>query len=152
MTAQSTKRLKTTCGIIVSAAKIPPSTIDTPQLKQHDIFVTVYEPKSTVYTYQTGQFPSRSSRGNKYQRRHRKGTCATNARACAPQSTPTTPPTAPTARAFCPIVRSNAIHPSTRTHPVPAATATAQSTKKLKTTCRTSVSAAKIPLSTIDAP
>ena len=30
-------------------------------------YMTVYKPKATIYTDQTGQFPSRSSPGNKYQ-------------------------------------------------------------------------------------
>ena len=46
---------------------MPLSTIGAPQLKQHDIFVTVYEPKATIYTDQTDQFSPRSSHGNKYQ-------------------------------------------------------------------------------------
>ena len=49
-----------------SAANLP-IPINKPDLKQHDIFVTSYEPKATIYTDQTGKFPQRSSRGNKYQ-------------------------------------------------------------------------------------
>ena len=44
-----------------------PFPIYKPDLKQHDISVATYDPKSTIYTDQTGQFPQRSSRGNKYQ-------------------------------------------------------------------------------------
>ena len=60
------QKLKTARGTSVSAAKIP-LTVDQPQLKQHDISVTIYEPKATIYTNQTGQFPLRLSRRNKYQ-------------------------------------------------------------------------------------
>ena len=49
-----------------SAADLP-LPINKPDLKQHYIFVTSYEPKATIYTDQTGQFPQRSIRGNKYQ-------------------------------------------------------------------------------------
>ena len=41
--------------------------INKPEIKQHDIFVTSYDPKASIYTDQTGQFPQRSIRGNKYQ-------------------------------------------------------------------------------------
>ena len=37
------------------------------QAKQHDIFVTTYDMRETMYTDQTGKFPYISSRGNKYQ-------------------------------------------------------------------------------------
>ena len=36
------------------------------EVKYHDIYIRVYEPKDTIYTDQTGNFPVVSSRGNKY--------------------------------------------------------------------------------------
>ena len=35
--------------------------------KQHDIMITTYDTNDTVYTDQTGAFPTMSSRGNRYQ-------------------------------------------------------------------------------------
>ena len=34
--------------------------------RENDILISVYKPKETMYTDQTGKFPHVSSRGNKY--------------------------------------------------------------------------------------
>ena len=38
-----------------------------PEEKQRNVFLTVYEPKETLYMEQTEVLPQRSSRGNRYQ-------------------------------------------------------------------------------------
>ena len=35
--------------------------------KKRDVLVSLYEPKATLFTDQTGRFPQQSSRGNNYQ-------------------------------------------------------------------------------------
>ena len=39
----------------------------TPNREKYDVFINVYKPNETMYTYQTGKFPHRLSRGNRYQ-------------------------------------------------------------------------------------
>ena len=34
--------------------------------KQHDVYSSVYDVRSTIFSDQTGRFPTRSQRGNKY--------------------------------------------------------------------------------------
>ena len=35
--------------------------------KKRNVLITLYEPKTTLFTDQTGRFPQQSSRGNNYQ-------------------------------------------------------------------------------------
>ena len=44
-----------------------PTPLSIPILPTKDVFVTVYNPRKTIFTDQTGKFPLRSSRGNQYQ-------------------------------------------------------------------------------------
>ena len=44
-----------------------PITPHMPLLSPKDIFISVYDPRATIFTDQTGKFPLRSSRGNHYQ-------------------------------------------------------------------------------------
>jgi len=55
--------LEPSLGGAVIDDDISPSPIE----KKGDIFVSIYSPRSTVYTDQTGRFPQQSSRGNNYQ-------------------------------------------------------------------------------------
>ena len=52
----------------VSSNKVLPHQVTErqPEKKKWDVFITMYKPKSKLYTNQTGKFPHRSSRGNKY--------------------------------------------------------------------------------------
>ena len=58
---QSTKVLSQKQKQLISVAKLLPDN------KRRDISLTVYKPKETIYTDQTGKFPHRSIWGNKYQ-------------------------------------------------------------------------------------
>ena len=44
-----------------------PGTDEPPDEKKQDVFINVYDPKRTKYTYQTDKFRHQSRRGNKYQ-------------------------------------------------------------------------------------
>ena len=37
-----------------------------PTLPTKDVFITIYDPRETIFTNKTGKFPLRSSRGNQY--------------------------------------------------------------------------------------
>ena len=55
-------------GVRSTKAKAPhPGTESPPAEKKRDVFINLYEPKYTMYTYQTGKFPHRSIRRNRYQ-------------------------------------------------------------------------------------
>ena len=41
--------------------------VQTPIPKKKEIFISIYSPKNTMYTGQTGKFPHASIRGNNYQ-------------------------------------------------------------------------------------
>ena len=55
-------------GVRSTKAKAPHPDTESPTAEgRRDVFINVYEPKGTMYTDQTGKFPHRSSRGNRYQ-------------------------------------------------------------------------------------
>ena len=58
---QSAKVLSPQKTQLISEAKLHPED------NWHDVFLKVYKPKETIYTYQIGKFPHRYIRGNKYQ-------------------------------------------------------------------------------------
>ena len=53
----------------VRSTKIQQSTrsLPVPIVKKKDIFISLYNPRNTIYTDQTGQFPHASSRGYNHQ-------------------------------------------------------------------------------------
>ena len=53
-------------GVRSTKVKIEPEAEEATKIKEHDIHITVYDPKEVMYTDQTGKFPHVSSRGNKY--------------------------------------------------------------------------------------
>ena len=55
-------------GVRSTKAKSPhPGTESPPAEKKYDVFINVYEPKGTMYTYQTGKFPHKLIWENRYQ-------------------------------------------------------------------------------------
>ena len=54
------------CQGVSSTKAQHPVTEPTPAEKRRNVFINLYDPKGTIYTYQTGNFSHRLSRGNKY--------------------------------------------------------------------------------------